>query len=38
VIREHMDTAGEVVFACPSCGEAFDPGARECTGCGASLA
>jgi hypothetical protein len=38
VIREHMDTAGEVVFACPACGEAFDPGARECTGCGAALA
>lgn len=37
IIREHMDTAGEVVFACPACGEAFDPGARECTGCGASL-
>lgn len=38
VIREHMDTAGEVVFACPACGEAFDPGARECTSCGAPLA
>ena len=38
VIREHMDTAGEVVFACPACGEAFDPGARECTGCGGPLA
>lgn len=38
VIREHMDSAGEVVFACPSCGEAFDPGARECTSCGAPLA
>lgn len=38
VIQEHMDTAGEVVFACPACGEAFDPGARECTSCGAPLA
>jgi hypothetical protein len=38
VIRDHMDTAGEVVFACPACGEAFDPGARECTSCGAPLA
>jgi hypothetical protein len=36
-IREHMDTDGEVVFACPACGEAFDPGASECTACGASL-
>lgn len=38
IIREHMDTAGEVVFACPSCGEAFDPGATECGSCGAPLA
>lgn len=38
VIREHMDSAGEVVFACPSCGEAFDPGAQECASCGAPLA
>lgn len=38
VIREHTDPEGEVVFACASCGEAFDPGARECTGCGAPLA
>lgn len=37
VIRSHMDTEGEVVFACPSCGEAYDPGARECTSCGAAL-
>lgn len=38
LIREHMDEGGEVVFACPGCGEAYDPGARECTGCGAPLA
>jgi hypothetical protein len=37
VIRDHMDSEGEVAFACPSCGEAYDHGARECTGCGASL-
>lgn len=37
-IRAHMDTAGEVVFACPACGEAYDPGARECGACGAPLA
>jgi hypothetical protein len=37
LIREHMDTEGEVVFACPSCGEAFDPGTRECSSCGAAL-
>jgi hypothetical protein len=38
VIRAHMDTEGEVVFACPACGEAYDPGARECAACGAPLA
>jgi hypothetical protein len=26
VLGQHMDGAGEVVFACPSCGEAFEPG------------
>lgn len=38
IIREHMDSAGEVVFACPACGEAFDPGAEECGRCGTALA
>jgi hypothetical protein len=38
VIREHMDTEGEVVFACPACGEAYEPGASACTACGAPLA
>lgn len=37
VIRSHMDTEGEVVFACPACGEAYDPGNRECTACGGAL-
>jgi hypothetical protein len=37
VIREHMAAEGDVAFACPSCGEAYEPGARECTGCGAAL-
>lgn len=37
LIREHMDAEGEVVFACPACGEAFDPGTRECSSCGAAL-
>ena len=37
IIREHMDSAGEVVFACPACGEAFDPGAVECGRCGTVL-
>ncbi len=38
MIRGHMDDEGEVAFACPSCGEASEPGSRECTSCGASLA
>jgi rubrerythrin len=37
LIRQHMDTDGEVVFACPECGEPYEPGARECAACGATL-
>lgn len=37
VIRDHMDRSGEVSFACPSCGEAYEPGATACSECGASL-
>jgi hypothetical protein len=37
VIRDHMDALGEVAFACSVCGEPFEPGARECSACGASL-
>jgi hypothetical protein len=37
VIREHMDSEGEVSFACPGCGEAFDHGAGECANCGMPL-
>ncbi|MBV9775063.1 MAG: hypothetical protein JO040_14010 [Gemmatimonadetes bacterium] len=36
-IRAYMDTGGEVVFACPSCGEVYEPGATTCTSCGAPL-
>lgn len=38
VIRDHMDSDGEVAFACPACGEAFDPGAEVCSRCGTALA
>ncbi len=38
IIRDHMDAEGEVAFACPSCGEAYETNARECTACGAALA
>jgi hypothetical protein len=37
LIRDHMDTGGEVAFACASCGEAYELGARECTACGSPL-
>ena len=38
LVREYMDTEGEVVFACPSCGEVYEPGQETCTSCGAALA
>lgn len=37
-IRDHMDTEGEVAFACPRCGDAYEPGAAGCARCGAALA
>jgi hypothetical protein len=38
VISGHMDAAGEVQFACPECGEAYDEGAAVCASCGHALA
>ena len=38
LIREYMDTEGEVTFACPSCGDVYEPGQETCTSCGAALA
>jgi hypothetical protein len=38
IIQERMDTEGEVLFACPSCGEAYEPGIQDCAACGAPLA
>lgn len=37
LLAQHMDAAGEVVFACPTCGEAFDPGDALCANCGTPL-
>jgi hypothetical protein len=37
VLATHMDFRGEVVFACPACGEAFEPGDAACRSCGAAL-
>lgn len=38
IIRQHMDRRGEVAFACPACGEAYEPGAEMCASCGEELA
>lgn len=37
LIRSHMDTAGEVVFACPVCGSVYEQDASACASCGGSL-
>lgn len=37
LIREHMDETGEVSFACPECGEAYEADAESCASCGAVL-
>jgi hypothetical protein len=37
VIRSHMDAVGEVAFACPGCGEAYEPGSGVCGSCGSTL-
>jgi ribosomal protein L37E len=38
LMDSHMDAAGEVRFACASCGEAYEEGAEVCASCGAALA
>lgn len=37
LIRAYMDSQGEVGFACPSCGEVYEPGQTACANCGAVL-
>lgn len=37
VLDAHKDFRGEVLFACPACGEAFDAGDPACRSCGAQL-
>jgi len=37
VVEQRKDAEGEVVFACPECGEAYEPGETTCTRCGALL-
>ena len=37
VVQQRKDAEGEVMFACPSCGEAYEPGETACANCGAAL-
>jgi len=37
LIASHKDSEGEVAFACPSCGEAYEPGDISCAACGTAL-
>jgi hypothetical protein len=37
LVLDRMDTSGEVVFACPACGDVYEPGAAACAACGAAL-
>ncbi len=37
IIQQHMDRRGEVTFACPACGEAYEPGTEVCASCGEPL-
>jgi hypothetical protein len=37
LVSSYMDSAGEVTFACPACGEVYEPGQTQCGNCGASL-
>ena len=37
LIRAHTGESGEITFACPECGEAYEPGSESCATCGASL-
>jgi putative signal transducing protein len=37
LLEEHKDSRGELAFACPNCGEAYEPGDVRCVTCGAAL-
>lgn len=37
LVQSYANSTGAVTFACPNCGEAFEPGQEQCGNCGASL-
>lgn len=37
LVESHTDASGNLRFACPNCGEAFDPTDSVCDNCGAPL-
>lgn len=37
LVKEHQDARGSILFACPSCGESYQPGDTTCRACGADL-
>jgi len=37
IIRGHTDWSGDVMFACPNCGEPYDVGETTCAACGYPL-
>lgn len=38
LVQSYTSSDGEVAFACPNCGEVYEPGATQCASCGAPLA
>ncbi|HSL70585.1 MAG TPA: DUF2007 domain-containing protein [Longimicrobiales bacterium] len=37
LLESHTGEEGEVTFACPNCGEAYESGETRCSACGAAL-
>ena len=37
LIEGHLEPSGEIAFACPNCGEAYEPEETACAACGTEL-
>jgi Putative prokaryotic signal transducing protein len=37
LVQSYTNSAGGVTFACPNCGEVYEPGQTQCGNCGAAL-